>query len=215
MKEDDKNTSYFHKQAEARKHYKAVTEIQAQNTTISDQEGIRQAAFKNFETLSSETQRENIDPYRYPLSIVPNLIKEDINLKLVEEVSQQEIKEALNQMHPDKAPGLDGFTARFYQQCWGIIKSNLTKMIRKSQSSSKLGGSTNSAFLALIPKEKGALSFNRFRSISLCNTSYKILTKVIANRLKTILPLIVPENQGGLIKGRQIADNIILVKEAL
>jgi hypothetical protein len=192
-----------------------VTEIQAQNITISDPEGIKQAAFETFEALYSETQRADIDPHRYPLSIIPNLIKEDINLSLMKEVSQQEIKEALDQMNPDKAPGPDGFTARFYQQCWGIIKSDLTKMIRKSQSSSKLGGSTNSAFLALIPKEKGALSFNRFRPISLCNTSYKILTKVIANRMKTILPLIIPENQGGFIKGRHIADNIILVQEAL
>jgi hypothetical protein len=88
-------------------------------------------------------------------------------------------------------------------------------MIRKSQSSNKLGGSTNLAFLALIPKEKGALSFNRFRPISLYNTSYKLLTRIIANRMKAILPLIIPENQGGFIKGRHIADKIILVQEAL
>ena len=118
-------------------------------------------------------------------------------------------------MNPDKALGPDGFIARFYQQCWGIIKSDLTRMIRRLQSSSKLGGSTNSTFLALIPKEKGASSFNRFRSISLCNTSYKILTKIIANRLKTILPHIILENQGGFIKGRHITDNILLVQEAL
>jgi hypothetical protein len=118
-------------------------------------------------------------------------------------------------MHPNKAPRLDGFTARFFQHCWEIIKSDLTKMIRKSQASNKLGGSTNSAFLALIPKEKGALNFSRFRPISLCNTGYKILTKVITNRLKNVLPLIVSENQGGFIKGRQITDNIVLVQEAL
>jgi hypothetical protein len=88
-------------------------------------------------------------------------------------------------------------------------------MIRRSQSNRNLGGSTNSAFLALIPKEKGASNFNRFRPISLCNTSYKILTKIIANILKTILPHIIPENQGGFIKGRHITDNILLVQEAL
>ena len=101
-------------------------------------------------------------------------------------------------MHPDKAPGPDGFTASFFQHCWEIIKSDLTKMIKKSQASNKLGGGTNSTFLALIPKEKGVLNFSRFRPISLCNTIYKILTKVIANRLKNILPSIVPENQGGI-----------------
>jgi exonuclease III len=192
LKEGDKNTSYFHKQAEARKQYKVVTKIQVQNVTISEPKGIRKASFETFRTLYSETQRSSIDPQMYPLSTVPNLIKEDINLKLVEEVTQQEIKDAVDQMHPDKAPGPDGFTARFFQHCWEIIKSDLTKMIRKSQASSKLGGSTNSAFLTLIPKEKGALSFSRFRLISLYNTSYKILTKVIVNRLKNVLPLLVP-----------------------
>jgi len=91
----------------------------------------------------------------------------------------------------------------------------LHKLIIKSQRCHKIGGSTNSAFLALIPKEKGALTFDRFRPISLCNIGYKIITKVIANRLKGILPAIIPENQGGFIKGRQITDNIILVQKAI
>jgi hypothetical protein len=168
-----------------------------------------------FETLYTEPQRTEIDPKNYPLCLIPKLIEEDINIRLTKEVSQQEIKEALDQMSPDKAPGPDGFTARFYQHSWDTIKSDLTKMVRKSQLSSKLGGGTNSSFLALIPKEKGAANFSRFRPISLCNTSYKILTKVIANRIKEILPQIIPENQGGFIKGRHIADNIILVQEAL
>jgi ribonuclease HI/exonuclease III len=215
LQEGDKNTTFFHKQAEARKLFKAVTQIQVHNVTVSDPEDIQMAAFDTFKSLYTDPGTVNIDPHAHPLSTVPTLIKDDVNCKLLEEVTQQEIKEALDQMHPDKAPGPDGFTARFYQHCWEIIKSDLTKMIKKSQVSHKLGGGTNSAFLALIPKEKGALTFSRFRPISLCNTSYKILAKVIANRLKNILPNIVPENQGGFIKGRQIADNIVLVQEAL
>ena len=88
-------------------------------------------------------------------------------------------------------------------------------MVIKSQTCNKIGGSTNSAFLVLIPKEKGATSFNRFRHISLCNIGYKFITKVISNRIKEVLPAIIPENQGVFIKGRHIADNIILVQEAI
>ena len=88
-------------------------------------------------------------------------------------------------------------------------------MICKSQTCTKIGGSTNSTFLALIPKNKGATDFSRFRSISLCNTSYKLITKIIANRLKKILSVIIPKNQGGFIKGRKILDNIMLVQEAI
>jgi hypothetical protein len=88
-------------------------------------------------------------------------------------------------------------------------------MIQKSQACNKIGGNTNSAFLALIPKEKGASSFDRFKPISPCNIGYKIITKIMANRLKNILPGIILDNQGGFIKGRNINDNIILVQEAI
>ena len=72
-------------------------------------------------------------------------------------------------MDPDEAPGPDGCTAWFYIACWDIIKNDLYRMVKKAQNCTKLGGNTNSSFLALIPKEKGAKNFNRFRPISLCN----------------------------------------------
>ena len=88
-------------------------------------------------------------------------------------------------------------------------------MVTKYQRCDKVGGCTNSAFLALIPKEKEVNSLERFRPISLCKIGYKIITKIIARRLSGILPHIIPENQGGFIKGRIIQDNIILIQEAI
>jgi hypothetical protein len=68
-----------------------------------------------FKTLYTETQRTTIDPKDYPLSLVMALIHEDVNINLTRVVDQQEIKEALDQMNPDKALGPYGFTAIFYQ----------------------------------------------------------------------------------------------------
>lgn len=95
------------------------------------------------------------------------------------------------------------------------MEKDLYKMFIKSQSCQKIGGSMNTAFLALMPKEKGANTFNRFRPISLCNIGYKLITKVISNRLKLILPKLIPESQGGFIQGRQIVDNYMLVQEEI
>jgi hypothetical protein len=81
-------------------------------------------------------------------------------------------------MEPDKAPGLDGFTTRFIKVCWKIIKHDLHRMIQKSQFCNKIGGSTNSAFLALIPKEKGASSFDRFRPSPFATLATKLLPKL-------------------------------------
>jgi len=88
-------------------------------------------------------------------------------------------------------------------------------MIRYVQNSYRLGGATNSAFLALIPKEKGASSFDRFRPISLCNVSYKIMAKIITNRLNPFLSSLILSNQGGFLVGRKIWYNLILVQEAI
>ena len=149
------------------------------------------------------------------LNLVPNAIKNSDNEVLIQSITLDEIKKAVDGMEDDRAPSPDGYNANFIKICWDIIKNDLFKMISKSQRYSKIGGSTNSAFLALIPKEKDAKSFDRFRPISLCNIGYKIITKIMAGRLKHILPYLIPENQGGFVKGRNIWDNIILVQEAI
>ena len=130
-------------------------------------------------------------------------------------ITLEEIKNVVDGMEDDRAPGPDGYNVNFIKLCWNIIKTDLFKMVKKFQRCTKIGGSTNSTFLALIPKEKEAKSFDRFRPISLCNIGYKIMTKIMANRLKHILPYLIPENQGGFVKGRKIWDNIILVQEAI
>jgi hypothetical protein len=85
-------------------------------------------------------------------------------------------------------------------------------MLIHSQKKKKVGGSTNSSFLALIPKGTNLASFVIFQPISSCHFSYKILTKIMANKLKWILPKIISENQGGLMQKRQIVENIILIR---
>ena len=88
-------------------------------------------------------------------------------------------------------------------------------MLNCSRTKKKVGGRTNSSFLSLITKDSKSMDFSRFRPISLCNSSYKILTKILANQLKILLPKLISENQGGFMQNRQILDNVILVQEAL
>lgn len=200
LKAGDRNTAYFHKQAQARKCFNTISEIKEEGDIHKDFDHIKRAAFTHFQKLYSEDK----DPSHYPelLENIPSVISQQRNEFLEAKVSKDEVKKALFDMDPDKAPGPNGFSARFLQACWPIIEKYLLKMVQKSQNIQKIGGNTNSAFLALIPKEKGANNFNRFRPTSLCNIGYKLITKVIANKLKFILPKIIPENQGGFIHGR-------------
>lgn len=79
----------------------------------------------------------------------------------------------------------------------------------------KVGGGTNSTYLALIPKESNPETFAKFRPISLCNASYKILEKLLANRIKPLLNRLISSNQGGFVEGRHILDNVIQVQEII
>ena len=88
----------------------------------------------------------------YPHIPVSGDLDAQMNAMLTAPVTVIEIKQALDDMVPDKVPGPDGFIARFIKTCWNIVKNDLHKIILKSQTYHKLGGNTNSAFLALIPK---------------------------------------------------------------
>ena len=103
----------------------------------------------------------------------------------------------------------------FFKVCWLVIRKDLLRMIKAFQLKAKVGGCTNSTFLALIPKEVNLITFERFKPISLCNASYKILSKLLANRLKPLLGKLISTLQGGFVKGRHILDNVIQVQEAM
>lgn len=94
-------------------------------------------------------------------------------------------------------------------------QKNLIRMIRKVSRKNKLGGFTSSSYLALVPKEARPSTFSWCWPICLCNSSYKIITKILANWIKPILPSLISENQGGFVLSRQIFNNIMIVQECM
>eukprot|EP00253_Pinus_taeda_P022607 PITA_22607 len=73
----------------------------------------------------------------------------------------------------------------------------------------------NASFIALIPKQEKSMTLNGFRPTALCNVVYKIISKVIANRFKPLLPALISEDQMGYVEGRQILNNIIQAHEVV
>ena len=123
-------------------------------------EDIKKAFVSTFKYLFTASVEDPLDIMSNPFDLIPSLIKPEENTLLTAPVTMNELKKALEAMKPDNAPGPDGFTNRFFTCCWSIIKIDLLKMFRYSQVINKIGGSTNSSFLVLIPKEKDASSFN-------------------------------------------------------
>ena len=133
---------------------------------------LKQATHSHFHQLFSEDGVSDSSVKLEFLSNIPALVSVETNVGLIKPFSEQEVVEVIWGMEPDKAHGPYGFSIHFYRICWSIIKSDLLRMISSFQRKAKVGGCTNSTFLALIPKEVNPASFDRFWPFSLCNASY-------------------------------------------
>jgi hypothetical protein len=129
--------------------------------------------------------------------------------------SEEEIVEALSSLGSTKAPGPDGFTTLFYKKYWSIIKSEVILSIKNFFIENSLPRDQNHTFIALIPKLSGFQSTHQYRPISLCNIFYKIISKILATRLKFYLPKIISPLQSAFVPNRNIQDNTILAHELL
>ena len=122
---------------------------------------------------------------------------------------------AIKRMAPLKALGPDGMPPVFYQSFWQNVGPEVSDAILSCLNSGTLLKSINHTFITLIPKVCNPESVMEFRPISLCNVLYKIISKVIANRLKPILNSIILEAQSAFIVDRLITNNILIAFESL
>ncbi|CAM8952029.1 unnamed protein product [Rhodiola kirilowii] len=146
---------------------------------------------------------------------VPSKLNDEMRTELTRPYSDTEVREAVFQMCPTKAPGLDGFSALFYQRSWNLIKVKVSKQIISMINSGLLEEGVNKTLITLIPKVKDPKTVGDYRPVSLCNVGVKIITKMLANRLKRILPAIISENQGAFVPGKIISDNIIAAQDLI
>ena len=146
--------------------------------------------------------------------VQPSVI-EPIKLTLLKDFSREEVESALKQMEPITAPGLDGMPPIFYQSFWSSVGDDICSTVLDRLHNCKIPKEINHTHIALIPKVKSPERITEFRPISLCSAIYKVVSKVLANRLKGILPSVVSENQSTFQAGRLITDNILMAFETL
>ena len=118
-------------------------------------------------------------------------------------------------MAQGKAPRMDGFTTNFIHFFSDMIKEEVWEIVEESRRKRGVLKAFNATFLSLILKGEGADSRGKFRNIALCNVIYKIISKVIVNRLKPLLPSLISPEQSGFVEGRHILDGIIVVHETI
>lgn len=146
---------------------------------------------------------------------VPKLSNID-KATLDSDIEFSEVAAALKNMKNDKAPGSDGYTSEFFKFFWPDLGLFLYKSFIYSITNGSLSVTQKQGVLSIIPKgNKPREYIKNWRPITLLNISYKILSAVLANRIKTVLPYIIHEDQKGFIKGRFIGENTRLLYDII
>jgi hypothetical protein len=211
LKEGDKNTKYFHSVANSHRRNNSIRQISIDGELSSNQDVIKAHICSFYRNLYTEEYycRPLLDGLNF------SVIQGEDASWLEHPFEEDEVTLVVQNMNGDKSPGPDGFPMSFYHACWQVVKGDIMAVFAELYAKGSLERSLNVTFLTLIPKKANADEVRDFRPISLLGSVYKIVAKVLANRLSTVLGHLVSSPQNAFVKGRQITDSVLIANEIL
>ncbi|XP_057425625.1 uncharacterized protein LOC130718990 [Lotus japonicus] len=211
LKHGDQNTRFFHQKASQRRKRNTIDEIaDDRGTRWIDDPNISRVLTEYFVELFTTSSPSEIEE---ATGLVAGRVSPAMANYLLAPFTREDVEEALFQMYPNKAPGVDGLPALFFQKFWHIVGDDVAHFCLQVLSGHVSPGNINQTLIVLIPKIKKPMHANQFRPISLCNVLFKLITKTIANRLKLILPDVINGPQSAFVPGRLITDNALIAYE--
>ena len=142
-------------------------------------------------------------------------LSEEDNILLTSEFTEEEVKRALFGMGCNRAPGPDNIPAEFYMHCWEFVKKYIMHLFEAFHSNKLDIARLNYGIITLIPKMKGAKKIQQYRPICLLRCPYKLITKVLDNRVAMFADILISKHQNAFIKHRNIMDGILTLHEIL
>lgn len=171
---------------------------------LNNRDSIELYIRKYYEKLYDEEPFDE-SQQKYFVDLINNKLNEIDRDTLSCEITEAEILNAIKGLNANKSPGIDGIPAEFYCKFWEIIKVELTKIIKNIIHGTLLGSSQRKAIITLLPKGGDLKFMKSWRPISLICCDVKIVSKILANRIRPLMSDIISNNQY-CVNGRTITD---------
>ena len=204
--EGEQNSKYFFSLEKERYNRKVMSILKLSNDTITmDKDIILKEQAKYYANLYEEDTNVKFGLVNSSGVKITAAMKANLD----RELSLAECKQAVFELKRDKTPGLDGLSVEFYQAYWEQLGEHLLGLYQRALLNECLNRSARKGCISLIPKKgRDPMLLKNWRPITLLNVDYKILAKIIANRIKLALPQIISGDQTGFMKNRQITTTI-------
>ncbi|GJR05390.1 RNA-directed DNA polymerase, eukaryota [Tanacetum coccineum] len=209
--EGDENSRYYHGVLNKKRSQLSIRGIMVDGVWTEKPNSVKLEFLQHFRRrFEKPTGKRAYVDMNFPKSIS---IDQQMDLEC--DVSIEELKRAVSECGTDKSPGPDGFTFGFYRKFWTTIEKDVFAAVTHFFTYGDIPKGCNSSFIALIPKVLDANLVKDFRPICLIGSIYKIIAKIMANRLVGVLGDIVNEVQSAFIAERQILDGPFILNEVL
>ncbi|GKV47795.1 hypothetical protein SLEP1_g54657 [Rubroshorea leprosula] len=208
----DRNTSFYHTSTIVQRNRNRITTLKIDDNWVDDDMQLRSHVRSFFQELFVAKQT-NIMLNSY-LNFQPQM-EDSAHESLLKPASLDEVKQALFSMKGLKSPGPDGLQAIFFQKYWTTVSGTLLHFVNSALINGSFEPSLLQAHVALIPKGDAPDVIQKFRPITLLNVAYKVLSKVLVNRLRPYLQELIGPFQSSFLAGRSTIDNIVLTQEAV
>lgn len=209
----DRNSAFFHAVTKVRKAINRITTLEnAEGIPVYEEEEIGRVFANFYQKLFSTNGNTG---FRTVEETISECITSEMNDQLCLIPDEEEVRRATFEIHADKAPGPDGFSASFYQSFWTTLGKDIYREIRTFFTTGNMDSRINETHVCLIPKTSTPSTAAEYRPIALCNVRYKIIAKILTKRLQKWLPSLISPHQSAFVPGRAISDNVLITHETL
>lgn len=211
IKYGDCNSKYFHNKMKFRQRKNFIPGLQSDGSWIDEPSSVKELIKNHFMERFAESIPDR--PSFHNLKF--KTITEVQNQILTEIFTLEEIRAAVKECGSDKAPGPDGFSFEIIKHIWEIVEEDIVNFIMEFHHNSRLVKGLNASFIVLVPKVSSPTTLEDYRPISLIGCLYKILSKLLANRLHRVIGSVVSSTQSAFLAGRQILDGVLILNETI
>lgn len=214
LKLGDGNNAYFHSTVREKNKSTGLHKLQTPGGDIlTNQSDIEDGVLNFYRDLVGE--KRSITGLNIPALRKGRRLTSEHCQILIAPVTEEEINVALRNLGDNKAPGVDGYSPKFFKTTWNIVGQDVRKVIQDFFGNMRLSQALNSTLVTLIPKRPDATQMTDMRPISCCTTVYKIISKILTARMGMVISSIVDLSQSAFVPGRSIQDNILLAYELI